>query len=147
MSEDTFETHRGFERDGEEYVAVGATFEATATPGDPVRVRVTVPTLDAAVVGETVADVVEDDWFRTFEARLDGLDGVTRGTTGDPVSRRAGRSIVVEVTVEGDAPADDALALVNFVEGTWFQGVIPGYDYREDVQAVREQAHQRGGAT
>jgi hypothetical protein len=145
MSKDAFDAHRGFERDGEEYVVVDATFEATAAPGDPVRVRVTVPTLDAAVVGETVADVVEDDWFRTFEARLDGLDGVTQGTPGEVTVTRAGRSIIVELTVEGGAPADDAMAAIHFVEGTWFQGVIPGYDYREDVQAVREQAHQRGG--
>jgi len=58
----------------------------------------------------------------------------------------AGDDVVVEVTFDGGAdPAADAEALVNFLEGTWFQGIVPGYEYREDVQSMRERAHERGG--
>jgi hypothetical protein len=51
------------------------------------------------------------------------------------------------MTPRSGKAADDALALVNYVEGTWFQGVVPGYDYVEKVQSMREQAAQNAQST
>ncbi|WP_232702877.1 DUF5813 family protein [Halobacterium wangiae] len=134
--------------------AEGAVFEPTSNDwsartvvGDEtVEVAVTVPTL-SAVVDEPVADVVEDGWYDTFERRVVDADSVTLAddVTVTSVSRADG-DVVVELTLtprQGKA-ADDALALVNYVEGTWFQGVIPGYDYVEQVQSMRERAAQNG---
>ena len=149
-----FAAHGRFERrDGEEGEPEGARFAPTTSDWDAsvlvrgggvVDVAVVVPTLDAATTDE-VADVVADGWYDTFERRVQGADSVTLADDVDVtrVSREAG-DITVELAVDPRAgkAADDALALVNFVEGTWFQGVVPGYDYVERVQAMREQAAQ-----
>jgi hypothetical protein len=138
----------GFERRGDRFVATHTTFDATAdADGDGCRLELALPTLDAAVEGETVADVVEDGWFETFERRLDGVDAVTRTATVEPPTvERTDDSVVVETRLAdaGDDAAEDARAVVNYVEGTWFEGVVPGYDYVETVEAVRKQAHQQG---
>jgi hypothetical protein len=146
MPDESFAEHRTFEARGDGYAATTARFEASVTPGRPHRLRAELPTLDAVVVGETVAEVVEEGWFETFEARLAGLDGVTEGSVEPPAVSREEDTVVVEVAFEGGGdPASDAAALLNFVEGTWIQGIVPGYDYREDVQSVRERARDRGG--
>jgi len=148
-----FEAHGRFERtagDGETFEPTTNDWDATATVRDgPVDVVVVVPTLDAATNDE-VADVVEDGWYDTFERRVEGADSVTLADDVDvtSVSRDAG-DITVELTMDprSGKAADDALALVNYVEGTWFQGVVPGYDYVEQVQAMREQAAQNAQST
>lgn len=142
-----FESHDAFESaEGDVYEVETATFEATVHAGGS-RCHVTceLPTLDAAVEGEDVADVVEEGWYETLERRLAEIRGVTSATVADPDLSRSGERVVVETSLEGTAdPAGDALAVVNYVEGTWFQGVIPGYDYVEAVESVRERARQRG---
>jgi len=148
-ADDAFERESDEADDGEGgYRVTTATFDATVVPGpDRYRVVVEAPTIGAAVVGEEVADVVVEGWYETLERRLSALGDVT--TTDDvaePTVRRAGETVVVEVTYDPSADAaGDALALVNFVEGTWFQGLIPGYAYEERVAAAREAARQRGG--
>lgn len=146
MTAEAFEKHRGFEvRDGA-YAATTTQFEATVAGPGPYRLRAELPTLDAAVEGETVAEVVEEGWYETFARRVDGLDGVTEGAVEPPSVSREDDRVVVEVTFDGgEDPAEEAAALTNFIEGTWFEGVVPGYEYRDDVQSVRERAHRRGG--
>jgi hypothetical protein len=110
---------------------------------------VRVPTLQAATE-EDVADVVTEGWFDTFERRVADADSVTLAddVTVESVARDGGDIVVALALDPRDGKAaDDALALVNYVEGTWFEGVIPGYDYREDVQELRESAHQQGQDT
>ena len=154
-----FEAHGRFERTsgdndgGDESVFVPTTNDWDATVAvaadGAITATVVVPTLDAAT-NDSVADVVEDGWYDTFERRVRDADSVTHA---DEVAvatvSRAGGDITVELTVvprTGKA-ADDTLALVNYVEGTWFQGVVPGYDYVEKVQAMREQAAQNAQNT
>ncbi|MFB6072484.1 MAG: DUF5813 family protein [Halobacterium sp.] len=120
-------------------------WEATVSvAGDELEIEVVVPTIQGATT-EHVADVVADGWFDTFERRVRDADGVTRADDVEvtAVSREDG-GVVVELSVEARAgnAAEDALALVNFVEGTWFQGVIPGYEYVEKVRELRERAAQ-----
>jgi hypothetical protein len=136
------------------------TWEATTTPFDATvvpepsdgsevvyRVVVRVPTLDA-VTTDDVAPVVEEGWYETFELRVVDVGGVTRGTHEDPTVGREAETVTVEATVsDSDAgrAADDAVAIVDFVEGTYVQGVIPGYDYTDPVQSLLDRARQTGG--
>jgi len=113
-----------------------------AVDGDTVEIEVVVPTLDAAT-SDDVADVVEDGWYDTFERRVADADSVTLAEDVDvaSVSREDGDiTVVITLTPRTGKVNDDALALVNYVEGTWFQGVVPGYDYVEKVEQMRQQA-------
>jgi hypothetical protein len=151
MAEPTaaFDVAPEFEASPKGYAATTATFDAYVVVGaESVTVTVEVPTLDAAVVGETVPDVVEDGWFDTFRRRVSDLSGVTTADLGEPDVTRHETTVVVETAVplRPDRVATDALAVINFVEVTWFGGVVPGYDYDERVQAAREAASEAGGS-
>jgi len=120
-----------------------------AVDGETVEIAVVVPTLDAAT-NDDVAEVVEDGWYDTFERRVRDADSVTLAADVDVRSvGREGGDITVEIafTPRSGKAADDALALVNYVEGTWFQGVIPGYDYVGRVERMRQQAAQNAEST
>ena len=151
MTAAAFATHEAFARvEDERFAFEDGDFEATVDVGAG-RLRVEVPTLAAAVEGDAVGDAVADGWYRTLERRLEHVEGITRGPDPDPPEVVRGvETVTVELDLdptleEGDAPAEDAAALARFVEGTWFEGVVPGYDYREDVEAMRNRAHEAGG--
>ncbi|WP_049928726.1 DUF5813 family protein [Halopiger goleimassiliensis] len=149
------EAHEAFEPAAEGYELTTTVFDATVTAdaGEGKRdgeftVTVSLPTLDAAVAGETVAQVVEDDWFETLERRLQDVFRVAHTSTHDDpsVSRE---DETVRVTLEYTAwnaaeGVADAKALVEFVEGTFAEGIIPGYDYRGPAATLLENAQQRG---
>lgn len=143
--EESFASHPRFEESDGAWTPTTNDWDATARVEDErVAVTVEVPMLDEVVEGETVAPVVEDGWYETLERRLEDVDGVTYATVTSLDVERGGRRVTVDVTLAarpGNTP-DDTLAIVNYVEGTWFEGVIPGYPYVEKVQAMREQAQQ-----
>jgi len=147
--------HDGFAYDPE----VG-TARVTTTPFDAVvggetdddgvtfTARVVVPTLSAAVE-EPVGEAVERGWRDTLERRLADAYDVARTTGAVSVEdTTADGEPAVEVALRFVAPADqgveDAAALVNFVEGTYLQGTVPGYTYREPVAGLLSTARQRG---
>jgi hypothetical protein len=142
---DEFADHARFESVDGGFEPTTNDWDASVTVADDtVEIEVVVPTLDAAT-NEPVADVVEDGWFDTFDRRVRDADGVTLAKDVDVtvVSREDGDITVrLTLTPRSGKAADDALALVNYVEGTWFQGVIPGYDYVQKVQEMRQQAAQ-----
>lgn len=147
---DEFAEHGRFERVDGHFEPTTNDWDATVTVADDtVHIEVVVPTLDEATA-DAVAEVVEDGWYDTFERRVVDADGVTLAEDVDvtDVSRDDG-DITVEISMSPRTgkTADDALALVNFVEGTWFQGVIPGYDYVQKVQEMRQQATQNAQST
>ncbi|UIO99403.1 DUF5813 family protein [Halobaculum sp. CBA1158] len=111
-------------------------------------VTVTVPTLSAVVEGD-VADVVEDGWLDTFERRIDAIGDVTAaGHDLDPAVERDGDEVTVTESVRDlneRRGLDDAVAVVDFVEGTYVQGVIPGYEYGEPVSGLISRARAAGG--
>ena len=107
------------------------------------------PTIDSAVAGETVAPVVQEGWLETFELRVADVGGVTRlePTEPDVSIDAATEVVVVETSLPADRPAvaaDDAKAVVDFVEGTFVEGIIPGYTYREPVSGLIERARSAG---
>jgi len=139
--------------DGDRVVQTTAfegTVEVGADGGAAVfTVTVAVPTLDAVTV-EAVAPVVEDGWFETFERRVDDVDGAIRGDDAAVTVRRVGDEAVVEVELRGlDATraAADAVTVVEYVEGTYVEGIIPGYEYTEPVTSLVQRAADAAGGS
>ena len=153
---DALASHGAFEPGEDDAFACTTTPFDAAVAVDPaegkrdgvVTVTVSMPTLSAAVESEAVADVVEDGWYETLELRLEDAFDVARTTTTDPIAvDRGGEEVRVELTFTGrdaEQGVDDAKALIDFVEGTYVQGIIPGYDYGEAVSQLRQAARQRG---
>jgi len=148
------EAHDAFEPTDDGYELTTTVFEThlTATDAEGKRdgtftVTVSLPTLDAATV-DAVAPVVETDWFETFERRLADVFTVAHTSTHDePTVDRTNRT--VDVTLEYTAwdareGVDDAKSTLEFVEGTYAQGLIPGYDYRGPAATLLENAQSRG---
>ncbi|MFB6092066.1 MAG: DUF5813 family protein [Haloquadratum sp.] len=139
-------------RNDDRYAVRTTVFDATVTLGRRdgaavFTVVVSVPTLDA-VTEEHVASVVEDGWYETFALRLDDVDGVVSGADPDVTTERAADAITVEIELaDPDARrgADDAVAAVEYVEGTYVQGVIPGYEYTDPVRDLIQRATDAAG--
>lgn len=147
-----FEAHPRFERTADGVFAIEALdFEGWVRLDEGAVVLVEeVPTLDATVEGETVAPVVEDGWFETFERRVADVTGVVEAVVADPVVHREGDVIRVETRIpaENDGLPDVAIAAANYIEGTWVEGIIPGYEYDERVRSIRSRArhHAKDGS-
>ena len=153
-SHDAFEPAADSDAD-DSYRLTTTVFDATVT-ADPAEgkrdgeftVTVTLPTLDAAVAGETVAPVVEDGWFETLERRLQDVFTVAHTSTHEEPDVERGTDEVT-VTLEylawdAGEGVDDAKALVEYVEGPFAQGIIPGYEYRGEAATLLENAQNRG---
>ena len=151
-----FADHGSFEAAGDGvWTAETTPFDAEvrAEPAADGRVRfavtVRVPTLSATAADE-VADVVEEGWIETFELRVVDVGGVTRGDHAfDPVVSIGVDEIEVDfelTDVNERRGVDDAGALIDFVEGTYVQGVIPGYEYTEPLDGLLSAARQQGNS-
>ena len=153
-AERALERHDAFEREGEAFATTTAAVDArvrveSAEGSVLVRITARVPTIDAVVAGETVATVVQEGWFETFERRLEDVGGATRGDPTAPTATLddGAGEVVVEATVEPRRPEggpEDAKALVDYVEGTFVEGLIPGYTYREPAAGLLERARSAG---
>jgi hypothetical protein len=149
-AEEALSDHVAYQQRADEHELTTTPFDAvveTSSGGETeYRVIVTVPTLDAVVEGESVADVVEDGWFETLELRLDSPEQVTTGLDAiDSSVTRTGEEVRVEMRFSSQNPeraAENAKALAEFVEGTWVQGIIPGYEYGGPASSLMERATQ-----
>ena len=158
-----FRSHDAYEADGDaedRFVVTSTPFEAAVTPepgdGGEIRLEIVarVPMLDE-VTEDDVAPVVEEGWYETFERRLDGIGGgVLAGDhdlepTVTETVHEGTRSAEVRAAIADIDPSrgvNDAAAVVDFVEGTFVQGVIPGYDYTEPVAGILAEARRAGGS-
>ncbi|TQQ81087.1 hypothetical protein EGH24_08070 [Halonotius terrestris] len=151
-----FERHTSFEaRDDGSFESVTTAFDgvvdAEPTGDSEVRfsITVTVPLL-GSVTEDEMADIVEDGWYETFELRVTDVGKIFRTTRElSPTVRREGDDVVVEAAFadsNADRGVDDAGALIDFVEGTYVQGIIPGYEYTEPVASIIDQARQTAGS-
>ncbi len=142
------------ERDGR-YGIDSTVFDATVSAseaGDRHRwtVTVTVPSL-AAATSDPVGDAVAEGWFDTFERRLSDAPKATRAPLDLErltVERRGIDVVVIfEFTWDGPGRAVDiAKTLVEYVEGTYVEGTIPGYTYEPPVTDLLSQADTGGDA-
>lgn len=148
-----FRDHDSFERvDEGRFESTTTTFDAIVEAGErdgriDYVVRVRAPSLSAAADGD-VATVVEEGWLETFELRVADADGVVRGDHDlDPTVDLTAEDIVVEFAftdINERRGVDDAAALINYVEGTYVQGIIPGYEYVDPVAGLVDQARRAG---
>lgn len=153
-----FEGHDAFDPrpDPGTYDCVTTPFEVEATAESHenegrdarFRLRVTVPAL-AAVTEEEVGPAVAEGWFDSLERHL--VDAATvaevEPTTGPTVERVDDR---IELTVafpawSASAGIDDVKTIVEYIEGTYVQSVIPGYTYQSPVTGLLAAAGTRAG--
>lgn len=149
------DAHEAFERDGDSYRLTTTEFDGTLTVEETngqahmYTLTVRAPMLSAAVEG-TVGPDLEDGWFDTFSLRLEDAPGAVRGTVdlaGLDVSRDDGTAVVTFSFEWGNATRaiEIAKALGEYVEGTYMEGVIPGFDYRDPVASMLSAASQGEG--
>ena len=142
--------HESFERVGDEHRVTTTPFEGrvSATDGEGTTefaVDVRVPTLDAVVEGEEVPQVIEEGWLETFELRLGDAHQATRRLEAlDPEVEREDGEVTVTFAFEESTERgpEEAKALVEYVEGTWVEGIIPGYEYGEPAASLLGRAQQ-----
>jgi hypothetical protein len=118
--------------------------EPSSVDGEPAfELRALVPPL-GMVTEESLASVVEDEWFRTFELRLDDIAGATRGHTALEVRTERGPAMIaVDITLADrnlDRALDDLTAVAEYIEGTYAEGIIPGYSYTDVARTLLERA-------
>ena len=123
--------------------------EPTSADGDPAfDLRALVPPL-GMVTEEPLPPVVEDEWFRTFELWLDDVAGATRGHEALEVRTERGPAMIaVDVTVVDrnvDRALEDLTAIAEYIEGTYAEGIIPGYSYTDVAQTLLERATGASG--
>jgi hypothetical protein len=163
MSEETSDeirdaaaTRDALEPAGEGYRVTTTRFDArvTATPSPEndwasvFTATVEVPTLAGAVDGE-VGAAVQDGWLDTLERRLGEAPKATRASVDPDLSVEvAGDIVTVTYDFEFGSAArglDVAKTFVEYVEGTYVEGIVPGYDYQPPVSDLLSQAGQGSG--
>lgn len=155
QAERAFERHDAFTRveDGFDVGTtafdVAATASTTTDDRTAFEVTVRLPTLDAAVADEAVPAVVEDGWFETLELRLeDAFDPAKTVDHDEPAVERRGEQVIAAFTYRSGRArtgVEDAKVLAEFVEGTYVQGLIPGYDYEGPAGTLLATAKNGGG--
>ncbi|WP_123537200.1 DUF5813 family protein [Halosimplex salinum] len=158
---EAFAAHEAFEADGDGFGLTTTVFETYVTAfgredyATDYTVRVEVLSLQSATEDGQVGDAVQQGWLDTFERRLADAPMATRASVDlDDFDVRLVDGTVI-VTYEfsyGDAgrAADIAKTFVEYVEGTYVEGVVPGYDYEEPVTDLLSAAAtgsdgERGG--
>ena len=114
-------------------------------------VTVFVPTLSAAT-SEAVGPAVEEGWRDTLERRLEDAPQATRSNVDlhDLAVEDFDDELQITFTFEwGDADRAAAIAktFVEYVEGTYVEGIVPGYEYESPVADLLSAASQGDGAT
>jgi len=149
-----FAGHDAFERDGDGFRVTTTRFEGRVTARETddwalaYTLTVRAPTLDSAVEGD-VGTAVLDGWFDTYERRLEDAPKATRADvelSGFEVREEAGDA-VAEFTFEfgnADRAPGVAKAFAEYVEGTYAEGIVPGYDYRGVVAELLGDAASTG---
>lgn len=145
--------HENFERSGDRYRVSTTVFDAVVSVGETIEdeqytVQVTVPTIDSATV-DGVGPTVQQDWFETFERRLRDAPKATRKSV--EIDELQVNEEVDSVTVtyrfswqNPTTAAEIAKTFVEYVEGTYVEGIIPGYEYTPPVADLISDATQGG---
>jgi len=142
------------QRDDGGYTVTTTVFDGSVEVGTDgnaaaLTVTATVPMLDAAT-DDAVAPVVEEGWFDTFELRVADVDGAIRGDDAAVSVRQVGDEAVVTAEVrdlDAARAVADAVAVVEFVEGTYVEGIIPGYEYTGPVTRLIQRAADAAGGS
>lgn len=109
-------------------------------------VTVFVPTLSAATA-EAVGPAVEEGWRDTLERRLEDAPQATRANVDLHALdiETVDDELQITFTFEfgnADRAARIAKTLVEYVEGTYIEGIVPGYEYESPVADLLSEASQ-----
>ncbi|WP_277541955.1 DUF5813 family protein [Haloarcula laminariae] len=149
-----FDARETFVPGGSGYVVETTSFEGhvTASEGEKWRtdyeVTVRAPTLQAATADE-VGPAVRDGWLEALERRLEDAPKATRVAVDldDYTVEVDDEEVVVtyRFSLGGEREAADvAKAFVEYVEGTYVEGIIPGYEYVGVVADLMSAASSGG---
>ncbi|WP_135304269.1 DUF5813 family protein [Haloarcula amylovorans] len=149
-----FESREQFAGSDEGYAIKTTRFDGrvTASEGETwetnYAVTVRAPTLQAATADD-VGPAVCDGWFDTLERRLEDAPKATRVAVelDEYAVERDGEEVVVtyRFSLGGERQAADvAKAFVEYVEGTYVEGIVPGYDYVGTVAELMNSASSGG---
>ncbi|MUV89944.1 hypothetical protein GJ629_08595 [Halapricum sp. CBA1109] len=153
---EAFETADAIDATGDRYRVTSTPFdgwveaaEADAEWALQYTVTVEVPTLQSVTEG-AVGPAVLDGWRDTLERRLADAPGATRVSVDlDSLDvREVADTVVVEYVFtlgSPDTAAAVAKTFVEYVEGTYVEGIVPGYEYTGVAADLLSNA-QSGGA-
>jgi len=150
-----FDAHAAFERTDGWFDLSTTAFDArvTAAATDDGALRYTLevraPTLQSATADDVGASVAEG-WFETYERRLEDAPMAVRHDVAlaeQRVFEEAGDAVAVFTFEWGTADRAPAIAkaLAEYVEGTYMEGIVPGYEYVPPVADLLADARQSGG--
>ena len=151
-----FESHDAYEQTPKGFTvsttAIEGVVTATESKGTSAAytVSVRVPTLQAVTVDE-VGPAVREGWLETLERRLADAPVATRASVDLDAFEVSTAENTVRVTYEFtfDDPrqaATVAKTFVEYVEGTYVEGVVPGYEYESPVTDLLQTATDDGSA-
>jgi hypothetical protein len=148
-----FESHEAFEAADSGYLLTTTVFEprveaVTERVGARYTVTVGVPTLDAATE-EAIGEALSESWQETLTRRLEEAPKATRSQVDlDGFEVEAlGEELRIEYTFTWGNPSravEIAKTFAEYVEGTYVEGIVPGYDYRPPVSSLLADASQSG---
>ena len=148
-----FDQHEAYERSGDRFALATVAFDGEVTvvgDGERTRYLVTVhaPTIQAATA-DHVGDAVVRGWLETLERRLAEAPKATRASVAlvEFDVEELGDEVRVEYTFEWGDPgraAEIAKTFVEYVEGTYVEGIVPGYEYEPPVSDLIAGASQGG---
>ena len=150
-----FDAHDAFERDGEAFVVTTSTFGGRVTAAETedwalaYTLEVQVPML-SATTEEAVGPAVEEGWFDTFALRLEDAPGAVRQDLeldDLSVDRVADEAVATFSFEWGNADHVPGMtkAISEYVEGTYVEGIVPGYQYGPPVSELLSSARSSGG--
>jgi hypothetical protein len=147
--------HDAFEPSAAGYSLSTIVFDATVRvegEGDDAQytVRVDAPTIDSATEDD-VGATVQTDWVETLERRLADAPNSTRKPVELDMFSVEDKSETVTVRYQFTWPDPDggvevAKTFAEFVEGTYVEGIIPGYEYTPPVSDLLSNASQGGNS-
>lgn len=150
---DALAAHDAFEETAEGFSLSTTTVETrvnaeTRPDGVAYAVEIRAPTIDSATVDE-VGQTVSTDWFETYRRRVQDAPSASRHNVELDETQvfEEGPDVVVRYRYTwGEPPTgvDIAKTLIEYVEGTYVQGIIPGYEYTDPVSRLLSQASQGG---
>lgn len=150
-----FESHEAFERHGDWFAVTTTKFDGRVTAAETEEwalsytLEVRAPMLSTAAE-DGVGSAVGDGWFETYERRLEDAAMAVREDVAldeQRVFEEAGEAVAVFGFEWGNADRapDVAKAMTEYVEGTYMEGVVPGYEYGPPVSEMLSQARQGDG--
>jgi len=148
-----FDTHGAFEPTTEGYRLTTTAFDAVvrgedAGHTDQYTITIHAPTLDGATV-EDVGPALADSWRETLTRRLESVPKSTRASvTLDRLDvEQSGDQLRIEYQFSWGNPdraVEIAKTFIEYVEGTYVEGIVPGYEYQPPVSELLSDASQAG---